>query len=270
MSAGDEPRFSAGVASLDGPRATRRRATAPPIELVVVAIPARNEEQRIAACLASIDNAARRWGGPVIAVVGADGCTDATAHLVATMPAMAMTLAVVEGTWRRPSSTRRAAVVHALALGGGRCASDRTWIANTDADGAVDSDWITRQVASADSGVDLVAGVVALDPEDTPVSLQASFAAHYQLLPGERRHVHAANLGIRASVYRAIGGWRASTAIGEEHHLVRAAVRSGATVSWADDLVVRTSGRTMGRVRGGFASVLSRLDRDVASVADSA
>ncbi len=91
MSAGDEPRLSVEVAPFDGLRATRRRPTSAPIELVVVAVPARNEERRIAACLASLDNAARRWGGQVIAVVGADGCTDATAHLVATMPATAMT-----------------------------------------------------------------------------------------------------------------------------------------------------------------------------------
>ena len=58
--------------------------------------------------------------------------------------------------------------------------------------------------------------------------------------------------------------------IGEEHHLVRAARTRGARISFSDELVVATSSRTRSRVRGGFASVLDRLQRESAVIADSA
>jgi glycosyltransferase involved in cell wall biosynthesis len=240
------------------------------IGTVVVAIPARNEQDRLGACLDSVDRAAQRWGGRVLTVVGADNCTDATASIARGFVGKATTVHTVEGVWRRPSSVRRAIVGH-VCDELGPAAMRRLWIANTDADCAVPVDWISRQVALADDGVDVVAGIVKLDPSDTPVHLLAAFTAHYQQREGAARgHVHAANLGLRGSTYRGVGGWRTSTAIGEEHHLVNAAVRRDATISWADDLVVRTSGRTTSRVRGGFATVLDRLQRESAAVADSA
>jgi glycosyltransferase involved in cell wall biosynthesis len=239
------------------------------IERVVIAVPARNEQDRIGDCLASLDRAARRWGGPVTAVLGADCCTDRTASIARAFAPTAMTLRTIEGRWRRPSAARRAVVD----LVCGQLDAEvlaRVWIANTDADCTVPVDWIVRQVALADAGGDVVAGVVRLDPADTPVHLLAAFTAHYQRDGASSRgHVHGANIGLRASTYRAVGGWRASTAIGEEHHLVNAAMRCDATICWADDLAVRTSGRTTSRVRGGFATVLDRLHRD-AAVADSA
>jgi hypothetical protein len=41
-------------------------------------------------------------------------------------------------------------------------------------------------------------------------------------------------------------------------------------VEWSEGLVVATSSRTRSRVRGGFASVLDRLDRDAVGVAETA
>lgn len=230
-----------------------------PIRLVIVAIPAHNEAARIEACLSSIDEAARRWPGPVLTVVGADACTDATGAIVDTYVPRAMSLSIVRGRWRRASPTRRAAVAHALASPAVGAVDDGIWIANTDADCRVATDWLTRQLDEAERGVDVLTGVVTLDPRDAASGLQAAFAAHYQRRPGEPAHVHAANLGIRASAYTSIGGWRSSTSVGEEHHLMRAAARRGLRVAHADDLVVLTSARTVGRVPGGFASVLRRL-----------
>ena len=76
------------------------------VELVVVAVPARNEAGRIGPCLASIDVAAREWGGAVTMLVGADACTDATATVVGTLRAGGMPVRVVEGSWRRPGRVR--------------------------------------------------------------------------------------------------------------------------------------------------------------------
>jgi hypothetical protein len=241
-----------------------------PVDVVIVAVPARNEEDRIGECLARVDRAAAHWGGTVLTVIGTDSCTDATSTVARGFVPIAMQMLVVNGIWRRPSRARRAIVGRALEIVASATPLEKVWIANTDADCLVGPDWLERQVAMADRGVDLVAGVVTLDPSDTSTSLLASFAAHYQRSPGDRGHVHAANLGIRASAYERTGGWRASTAIGEEHHLVRAAMTNGATIVCSDELVVATSSRTRGRVRGGFASVLHRLQHDGGPVADSA
>ncbi len=253
-----------------GPTTTGRVRPAGSIDLIVVAIPAHNEGGRIASCLGHVDGAARRWGGPVMTVIAADACADETVSEATSFRPSAMSVDVIAGTWRRASPARRAAVERALEMVGGGMGHERIWIANTDADCSVDSDWLVRQVAEADRGVDLVAGVVDLDGHDTSVALHAAFAAHYQLRPGDRPHVHAANLGIRASAYDELGGWRRSTSIGEEHHLVAGALRRRMQIAWPDDLVVRTSGRTTGRVPGGFASVLRRLQRAEDGIADSA
>ena len=73
--------------------------------------------------------------------------------------------------------------------------------------------------------------------------------------------MHAANLGLRADVYRAIGGWSTHTVVGEDHDLWRRLSLAGADVIQPLDVPVATSSRTTGRIIGGFASSLARLDR---------
>ena len=191
-------------------------------------------------------------------LVGADACTDGTVAAVHDLIADGMPVELVEGSWRRPSRVRAALVgVGRAALGD--VAGEQVWLASTDADCVVPRRWIIDQVELADAGADVVLGDVSLDPDDTPAGLAGAFAAHYADAATRRRHVHAANLGIRLSAYDRAGGWRPSTAIGEEHHLVRTAAGRGAAVRWGADLTVVTSGRVESRVAGGFASVLRRL-----------
>ncbi|MFT3855165.1 MAG: glycosyltransferase [Ilumatobacteraceae bacterium] len=235
-----------------------------PIDAVVVAVPARNEAPRLERCIISIDAAVGAWGGAATIVVGADACTDGTAEVLAGLRAAGLPVLAVEGEWRRPSRVRRALVTEARAALA-HVPAERVWLASTDADCVVPRHWIADQVRLADAGADVVLGEVALDPVDTPPGLAGLFDERYAALRERRRHVHAANLGIRLSAYDAAGGWRSSTAIGEEHHLVRRAGDLGAAVSWGDDLTVMTSGRTTGRVSGGFASVLRRLTVPVAA-----
>ena len=73
--------------------------------------------------------------------------------------------------------------------------------------------------------------------------------------------MHAANLGLRADVYEAIGGWSAHTVVGEDHELWRRLRIAGADLIQPLDVPVVTSSRTAGRIVGGFASTLARLDR---------
>lgn len=92
--------------------------------------------------------------------------------------------------------------------------------------------------------------------------LDATRAAHWRdlhdLVEGHP-HVHGANLGIRGSHWRAVGGFGDLTL--HEDAGVVARVRAG-TERWVatDTVRVRTSGRLSSRVHGGFATFLSRLD----------
>lgn len=208
-------------------------------------------------CLESIDEAAAAWTGDVLTVVGADSCVDPTAALSRRFRSRSMRTFVIEGSWGSASRARQASIVHGLLQFAARDAS--TWIANTDADCRVPPSWIARQVTEADGGADVVLGVVQLDAA-TPPRLAARFAALYDPREGATHpHVHAANFGLRASAYRHTGGWNHRVVVGEEHELLhRALTAKQAVVRLADHHVI-TSGRTVSRVDGGFASVLASL-----------
>lgn len=233
-----------------------------PIERIVVAVPARDEGTTIADCLASIDAAAAVAGLPTRIVVAADSCRDATAGVVRRYGARHRSsrhadVTVVEGRWGRAGAARRAAVAAAL-IDLERV--DRVWIANTDADTTVPVEWLRDQVLIATRHA-AVAGVVDLDPATVPPVLLDRFRSTYRVDDGVHAHVHGANLGVRADVYRAAGGWCAATVVGEDHGLWSRIVAVGASTVHSTALRVITSGRTSSRVEGGFASDLDALVR---------
>jgi hypothetical protein len=115
------------------------------------------------------------------------------------------------------------------------------------------------QLRSAADGVH-VAGVVRLARgiERTP-AIQRAFAATYRHGPGgTHRHVHGANLGIRADAYLAAGGW-SDLVIGEDHDLWGRLRRNHVGV-WTTTSYVHTSARRVGRAPFGFAADLAALD----------
>jgi len=226
---------------------------------VLVAIPARNESTSIGRCLASIDQAAAHCRAPVHVVVAADSCHDGTAAAARDHPTSHLTVRVVEGQWRGAGRARAAAI--RSAFGHGYPDDATTWIANTDADCVVDVNWLGRQVHHATQGACAVAGVVALDGATTPTNLLAKFAADYRVGGRTHHHVHAANFGIRADVYRLVGGWSEHTVVGEEHDLWRRLNGADLPLRQPPDLRVTTSSRTASRVPGGFATYLARLQR---------
>ena len=72
----------------------------------------------------------------------------------------------------------------------------------------VPSDWLSLQLELADRGADAVAGIVELDV-DADDRLRRAFGASYAVgRDGTHRHVHGANLGVRADLQYAVGGWR--------------------------------------------------------------
>jgi len=236
------------------------------IGAIGVAVPARDEVTSIGDCLASIADAVAATTIPVVVVVAADSCSDDTAA-TARRIGNRCDLDVEVLTCRCGSAglARKHAVGHLterLRTTGVSPAS--TWIACTDADTTVPTNWLDRQLAWAARGFDAVAGLVDL-PLDAPPELRAAFHDAVRAV-GDRhghRHVHAANLGIRLSALVAAGGFP-DVELGEDHALWGRLARSSARTLGATDTTVVTSGRLVGRTTGGFAAFLTELSEGLA------
>ncbi|MET3803782.1 GT2 family glycosyltransferase [Nakamurella sp. UYEF19] len=224
---------------------------------IAVVIPARNEVDRLPRCLAALaaaDGALQRSGAAGIAtrvVVVLDRSTDGSRELLADWPAVE----VVESDHGRVGAARAAGVRHVLR---GNQNAPR-WIACTDADSAVPADWLITQLTHAAAGVDLLLGLVAPDPAELDRRLLRTWRSVHLLEDGHP-HIHGANLGISADMYRRVGGFR-DVALHEDVLLVTA-VRSigGRVVSTASSPVL-TSARMLGRTPAGMAGYLDDLSR---------
>lgn len=228
----------------------------PGVEHVIVVVPARDEAATVADCIASVDRAAALApAGQVDVIVAADCCRDATASIAAAVTVTAANVAVLSGRWGSVGRARAAGTAFGLART--TVPADRIWIASTDADSVVPPGWLAHQLEQAAGGADMVLGIVGL-PDDTLAELAERFRCHYRWSGVDHPHVHGANLGLRASAYQQIGGWRHLT-LGEEHDLVSRAGAARITVCRTDQHPVITSARIHSRVRRGFAGDLARL-----------
>jgi glycosyltransferase involved in cell wall biosynthesis len=225
------------------------------IEGIVVAIPARNEEDRLPAALAAIHAASGMCAVPVTVVVAADACTDRTAELARSGGAL-----LVTSSAGRVGAARAAAIRAGLRAGG--TDPERVWIANTDADSVVPPDWLTVHLDFADRGIALLRGAVRPDPHELAAwQLRRWTALNPQTESHE--HVHGANLGLTAHAYLAAGGFR-DVPLQEDVELVRAVQRSGGLIASTARAPVITSARPVGRLEGGFATYLSERVLDPA------
>lgn len=228
---------------------------------VVVALPVRDEEELLPACLASLAAAAARVREAtartrgvavrVDVVVALDRCTDGSAVVAARHRVRVVELAAgsVGAARRLAAATGLAAVT---ARGG---SPSSTWLCSTDADTVVPPHWLVRQLEAAEGGADLVLGTV--EPHDLPAPLHRAWWRRHHLAEGHP-HVHAANLGVRADAYLAVGGFE-DLPEHEDVDLVDRLRRSGAAVVATDRTRVRTSGRLRGRTPHGFAGYLAAL-----------
>ena len=223
---------------------------------IVVAIPARDEAGSIRDCIQSIDRSAARVAIPTLVVVAADSCTDRTSHVARRTRTEFCDLVVLKGRWGRAGAARAAAVHHGLQS----LTVERgpVWIANTDADCVVPPSWLRVQVELA-IDLDVVAGIVELDPITTTPALAEAFASSYKLDGENHGHVHGANIGMCASAYMAVGGWCVQTVVGEDHVIWNASKEVGHRMRQTTSLRVVTSSRTRGRVHGGFATGLKAI-----------
>lgn len=218
-----------------------------------VVVPAHDEEALLPGCLDHLD-VARRWLARLVpdtetrVMVVADRCADLT-------PGIAAGRAGVDLILLDARSVGAARAAGAELLLTGPAAVD--WIASTDADTLVPNHWLTWHLAALRAGYDGLLGTVW--PEGAVLSEleSAAWLGRHDLSDGHP-HIHGANLGVSASAYRAVGGFR-PLAVHEDVDLMNRVRSAGYRVLSSGGGRVATSDRLTGKAPGGFAEYLLQL-----------
>ncbi len=221
--------------------------------MIAVIVPAHDEADQIEACLASIAQAARHpllRDEKVQCFVALDACTDRTGYMAHRHGASLVVLNL-----RNVGAARALGARAALAAGA-------RWLAFTDADSVVASDWLVAQV---DLRADAVCGaVMAHDWRGRAPGVGERHQAAYPREDGHhrvegQRSVDGVNLGVSAAAYLRAGGFEALSCNGT---LVSALRDAGV------DVVQSTRPRVWSHARRepkaapalGLGANLSRLD----------
>ena len=263
----------------------------------VVAIPLRDEEERLPACLRALAQQRDRLGRPipprlVRVVIFANNCTDQSASVVrALAECWSLNIRVVEA--RLPpeaahaGAARRAAMdlAEAWLMEGGERAGV---ILTTDADSQVAPNWIATNLAAFEAGAEAVLGRIELDGdgkllpdalhrrgalEDAYESLLTELSWLLDPLEHNPWPHHAtisgATLGITRSAYCRVGRLP-RVPLGEDKALIALLSRQDAIIRYCPAVHVVTSGRTQGRAPGGVADTLAIRSREPEAFCDDA
>ncbi|MGC5585158.1 DUF3253 domain-containing protein [Ornithinimicrobium sp. W1665] len=245
-------------------RARNETDDRPALAAVLVVVPARDEQDEIAGCLADIASAAVEVDLPVVVSVVLHRCTDGTADRVGEVAAAHPDVRwVVEDSDAGTLGAARADGVEAGRAHDALAALDpaTVWVASTDADSRVPHTWLRAQRDLADRGLDLVLGTV--EPREDGSESARLWHAQHHLAEGHLG-INGANLGVRLSAYDRAGGFPALDD-GEDVQLVHALRDGGMPWTSTDGTRVVTSSRRQGRAGRGFARFLRRLDDAVAT-----
>ncbi len=222
------------------------------IGAVGVVVPVHEEQDLLPACLASLHVAVRHpalRGLEVHVVPVLDACSDDSG-------AFAPGGIVLNA--RNVGRARAAGFAEVLRREAGRPVEE-IWLATTDADSTVPADWLAVQLMFARTGVEVVAGTVAVeDWSQQPSAAKARFAETYGV-PGDGHvHVHGANLGLCAAAYVDAGGVP-PLAVAEDRALVASLRGRARRLVATGRAPVVTSARRESRTEGGFADHLRGL-----------
>jgi Glycosyl transferase family 2 len=249
----------------------------------VVAIPVRDEEERLPACLRAFALQRDRLGGSipptlVRIVIFANNCSDQSTNLARKFGRrLLLDLRVVEAqlppSCAHAGAARRAAMdlAEAWLEEGGENAGV---ILTTDADSQVATDWISENLAAFEAGAEAVLGRIDLDGEGKllPASLhlRGELEDTYERLltklswlldPLEHNPwphhatISGASLGITRAAYCRVGRLP-RVPLGEDKALITLLSRQDARIRYCPSVHVTTSGRTKGRAPGGVADTL--------------
>jgi hypothetical protein len=244
----------------------------------VVAVPARNEAERLPTLLSAL--AKQTWlfaaNKLLDVVVVLNDCDDHSAEIVnvASTRHDGLRLHVVDvrfpPPWAHVGSARRLAMERALNIGG-----PHSVLFSTDADAAPAADWIEASLRSISAGADLVGGHIIGDKGEETLLGQgflrrathhleyAALVNHLKSLvdpdphdPWPRHVDHTgASLAVRGDVYMAVGGIP-PISFREDVAFVTRAVARGYRLRHPLEVRVSVSARLDGRARGGMADCL--------------
>ena len=240
----------------------------------VVAIPARDEADRIEACLYALARQTRHADAVLLL---ANNCIDGTSAVAqALSPRLPYPLHIRAHTFSALAASaghaRRLAMTYAAELAG-----HDGILLTTDADTVVAPDWIERNLLALAAGADLVCGRVTVDPTEAaliPTHLHADDALECELIrlqdqlaarldpdPADPWPRHAesagASLAVTVSAFERAGGIPA-IASGEDRAFVQALARIDARIRHDPTIAVTVSGRIHGRAPGGMADAIRR------------
>ena len=245
----------------------------------VVAVPARNEADRIPALMDAL--ARQSWlrsGRRLPVVVALNNCTDSSAEALAKAAAAhgALDVTALDVTFppvdAHVGSARRLALETAWTLAG---RSPSTVLVTTDADARPAADWVEANLRAIADGADLVGGHIVGDADEEerlgPAFLTLSskhlryaamadrLAALVDPLPHDPLPRHGdhtgASLAVRGPVYDAVGGLP-PLPFREDLAFVSKVRSAGYRLRHAPDVRVKVSARLVGRAPGGMADCL--------------
>lgn len=243
-------------------------------ENVIVAIPAKDEAERIETCLTALDQQNTRPDAVLLLI---NNCCDATQTIArALAPRLRFRLAVMV----RDLPPEQANAGHARRLAmevAATMAGPDGILLTTDADSVVPPEWVSRNLSALRQGADIVCGRAVIDPSEAaliPAHLHADDARECRLIamldelawtldpePHDPlpRHTEAsgASLAVTAKAFRLVGGIPAIPA-GEDRAFVRALWMIDARVRHDPTIEVMVSGRVIGRAPGGMADAIRR------------
>jgi glycosyltransferase involved in cell wall biosynthesis len=243
-------------------------------DLIVVALPAKDEAERIGACLRAL---ARQTCRPHTVMVLANNCSDGTPAIASGMtPALPYRLDVECHDFPLQHANAGQARRLAMALSEQRVRPDGVLL-TTDADAVPAPDWIERNCKAIASGAEVVCGRVVLHPSEAaliPAHLQADDVLECRLIalldriadwldpdPADPlpRHTEAAgaSLAVTPAAFRRGGGIPALPS-GEDRAFVRALAGIDARIRHDPSVVVSVSARMIGRAPGGMADTIRR------------
>jgi glycosyltransferase involved in cell wall biosynthesis len=238
---------------------------------VIIAIPVKNEEARIGFCL---DALARQAGMFDQLVLLLNNCTDATLETCEQFSGRFGQLKILQH--ELPPDLASAGEARRLVLNHAMKAAGAGIILTTDADAVPGENWVSENLRVLEQGADVVCGRVELDPFDAPkipAALHIDAAREARLLsiqdeivamvdpssidPWPRHQDHSgASIAMRAAILRQAGG-APHVPSAEDRALIHRLQLMDARIRHAE-IVVRVSGRLVGRAAGGMADTIMR------------
>jgi hypothetical protein len=263
----------------------------------VVAIPVKDEEERLPACLRALAQQRDRSGQPipptlVRVVLFANNCADRSASLARKLgEGLSLDVRVAEA--RLPPAVAHAGAARRAAMDIAEAwlveAGDRDGvILTTDADSQVAPNWIAENLAAFAAGAEAVLGRIDLDEEGAslPEALHRRGALEdtyeglltelsWLLDPLEHNPwphhatISGASLGVTRTAYCRVGRLP-RVPLGEDKALIALLSREDARIRHCPTAHVITSGRTHGRAPGGVADALAIRSREPDAFCDEA